>query len=113
MMAPKLSFAMIHYIDRFLCDAAHVHHNAGMKREDAGIPGARQFTEVSCTCTYDARHKKTDLEVFVVVIPKEGWARMAAPILLEPPSALTNRMAGLDQQSAPKQLIIEVPSHVA
>ncbi len=23
----------------------------------------------------DARHEKTDLKVFVVVIPKEGWAR--------------------------------------
>ena len=32
--------------------------------------------------TYDARHEKTDLKVFVVVIPKEGWARVAAPILL-------------------------------
>ncbi len=29
----------------------------------------------------DARHEKTDLKVFVVVIPKEGWARVAAPIL--------------------------------
>ncbi len=27
-------------------------------------------------------HEKTDLQVFVVVIPKEGWARVAAPILL-------------------------------
>ena len=25
----------------------------------------------------DARHEKTDLKVFVVVIPKEGWARLA------------------------------------
>ncbi len=32
--------------------------------------------------TYDARHEKIDLKIFVVVIPKEGWARMAAPILL-------------------------------
>ncbi len=30
----------------------------------------------------DACHEKTDLKVFVVVIPKEGWARVAAPILL-------------------------------
>ncbi len=30
----------------------------------------------------EVRHEKTDLTVFVVVIPKEGWARMAAPILL-------------------------------
>ena len=27
----------------------------------------------------DARHEKTDLKVFVLVIPKEGWARMAPP----------------------------------
>ncbi len=32
--------------------------------------------------TNDAHHEKTDLKVFVVVIPKEGWTRMAAPILL-------------------------------
>ena len=32
--------------------------------------------------TVDAHHKKTDLNVFVVVIPKEGWACMAAPNLL-------------------------------
>ncbi len=25
---------------------------------------------------YDVRHEKTDLKVFVVVIPKEGWARV-------------------------------------
>ncbi len=31
---------------------------------------------------YEACHEKTDLKVFVVVIPKEGWARVAAPILL-------------------------------
>ena len=30
----------------------------------------------------DARHEKTDLKVLVVVIPKEGWVRVAAPILL-------------------------------
>ena len=24
---------------------------------------------------HDARHEKTDLKVFVVVIPKEGWVR--------------------------------------
>ena len=30
----------------------------------------------------DARHEKTDLKVFVIDIPKEGWARMAAPSLL-------------------------------
>ncbi len=29
----------------------------------------------------DARHEKTDLKVFVVVIPKEGWVHVAAPIL--------------------------------
>ena len=27
-------------------------------------------------------HEETDLKVFVIVIPKEGWARMAALILL-------------------------------
>ncbi len=27
-------------------------------------------------------HEKTDLKVFVGVIPKEGWARPRAPILL-------------------------------
>ncbi len=31
---------------------------------------------------YDACHEKTDLKVFVVVMPKEGWARVAVPILL-------------------------------
>ena len=30
----------------------------------------------------DVRHEKTDLKVFVIIIPKEGWARVAAPILL-------------------------------
>ncbi len=29
----------------------------------------------------DAHHEITDLKVFVVVIPKDGWARVAAPIL--------------------------------
>ena len=28
--------------------------------------------------THDMRHEKTDLKVFVVVLPKEGWARVAA-----------------------------------
>ena len=32
--------------------------------------------------TNEERHRKTDLKVFVIVIPKEVWARMAAPILL-------------------------------
>ena len=31
---------------------------------------------------WDVCHEKTDLKVFVVVIPKEGWARVAVPILL-------------------------------
>ncbi len=30
----------------------------------------------------DTRHEKTDLKVFVIVIPKEGWACVALPILL-------------------------------
>ncbi len=32
--------------------------------------------------TYDAFHEKTDLKILVVVIPKEGWARVPAPVLL-------------------------------
>ena len=32
--------------------------------------------------TYGAGQEKTDLKVFVVVMPKEGWARVAAPTLL-------------------------------
>ena len=31
---------------------------------------------------YDVRQEKTDLKVFIVVIPKEGWACVAASILL-------------------------------
>ncbi len=30
----------------------------------------------------DVHHEKTDHRVFVIVIPKEGWTRVAAPILL-------------------------------
>ncbi len=30
---------------------------------------------------YSVCHEKTDLKVFVVVIPKEGWARVATPVL--------------------------------
>ena len=33
-------------------------------------------------CVIEVCHEKTNLKVFVVVILKEGWARMAAPILL-------------------------------
>ncbi len=32
--------------------------------------------------TSEVCHEKTDLKVFVIVIRKEGWARVAAPILL-------------------------------
>ncbi len=28
---------------------------------------------------YDVCHEKTDLKVFVIVIPKEGWARVTVP----------------------------------
>ncbi len=35
----------------------------------------------SPTMWIDARREKTDLKVFVVVIPKEGWVRVAVPIL--------------------------------
>ena len=31
---------------------------------------------------YEACHEKTDLKVFVVVIPEEAWACVAVPILL-------------------------------
>ena len=31
---------------------------------------------------YEVCHERTDLRVFVIVIPKGGWVRMAAPILL-------------------------------
>ncbi len=37
---------------------------------------------VNLLTTRDMRDEKTDLKVFVVVIPKEGRARMAALILL-------------------------------
>ena len=45
---------------------------------------------VSAVCRYrgsplssnDAHHEKTDLKVFVLAIPKEGWAHVAVPILL-------------------------------
>ena len=37
---------------------------------------------LQCIAMYEVRPKKTDLTVFVVVIPKEGWARVAAPLLL-------------------------------
>ncbi len=40
----------------------------------------------------DVRHEKTDPNVFVVVIPKEGWARPRAPILRAHPSlGMTSR----------------------
>ncbi len=39
--------------------------------------GCLNVSKLSDTC-----HEKTDLKVFVVVIPKEGWAREVAPILL-------------------------------
>ncbi len=40
------------------------------------------FSDVIKKLIYEARHEKTDRKVFVVVIPKEGWACMAAPMLL-------------------------------
>ena len=54
------------------------------------LPG-NMTSHAVCYCTNyidyqktDGCHEKTDLKVFVIVIPKEGWARvaMAAPILL-------------------------------
>ncbi len=38
--------------------------------------------EVLTAGNHNKQHEKTDLKVFVVVISKEGWARVAAPILL-------------------------------
>ncbi len=34
------------------------------------------------TKRFDAHHEKTDLKVFLVVIPKAGWAQPRTPILL-------------------------------
>ena len=39
-------------------------------------------SELCLGSTLKMHHEKTDLKVFVVVIPKEGWARVATPILL-------------------------------
>ena len=41
-----------------------------------------QSPAVLLKAQYDTHHQKIDLKVFVVVIPKEGWALVAAPILL-------------------------------
>ena len=40
------------------------------------------YTTLCITCIIPIWHEKTDLKFFVVVIPKEGWARLAVPILL-------------------------------
>ncbi len=57
---------------------------SGGSRE--GVSFAREddfeVSFVSLMSIHDARHKKTDLKVFVVVIPKEGWARVAIPLLV-------------------------------
>ncbi len=42
------------------------------------VPGDIKSNSKCC----EVCHEKTDLKVFVGVIPKEGWARVAAPILL-------------------------------
>ena len=42
----------------------------------------RMQTSFNEVFTYDVHHEKMDLEVFVVVIPKEGWVRPRPPILL-------------------------------
>ncbi len=51
---------------------------------DVGTVSIVPLTGIRQTCNeqYDTRHEKTDLKVFVVVIPKEGWASVAAPIIL-------------------------------
>ncbi len=41
-----------------------------------------EIAGIDIVCLVDACHKKTDLKVFVIVIIKEGWASVAAPILL-------------------------------
>ncbi len=42
-----------------------------------------RFTSLShIKHAYDVCHEKTDLKIFVIVIPKEGQACVAAPILL-------------------------------
>ncbi len=48
------------------------------------MPHSQEFCSIAncINSQNDACHEKTDLKVFVVVIPKEGWARVAAPILL-------------------------------
>ncbi len=49
------------------------------------LVGARLIAHAGNTLLYtlyDAGHEKIDLKVFVVVIPKEGWVHVAAPILL-------------------------------
>ena len=38
--------------------------------------------KVQGSLIYELCHEKTNLKVFVVVIPKKGWVRMAAPIIL-------------------------------
>ena len=38
--------------------------------------------DTAVTEILDVCHERTDLKVFVVVIPKEGWEHVAAPILL-------------------------------
>ncbi len=45
-----------------------------------GIWVTIEYTHHETHC--DTRHEKIDLKVFVVVIPKEGWASVAAPTLL-------------------------------
>ncbi len=41
-----------------------------------------QAAEKRRSLSFDAQHEKTDFKVYVVVVPKEGWAHVAAPILL-------------------------------
>ncbi len=42
-----------------------------------------KLTDLYLAMTNEVCHEKTDLKVFVVVIPKEGWARMAAHDIID------------------------------
>ena len=69
------------------------HFTCVMSNRFGTEPGAeyielQKVTECSCVnssmyhYTSDVCHEKTDVKVFVVFIPKEGWVQVAVPILL-------------------------------
>ena len=47
-----------------------------------GFISSRQLLAAFLAMSFDACHEKTDLKVFVLVIPKEGWVHVAVPVLL-------------------------------